>query len=251
MESGAYTAGGDRVSGAVLGRISGPRISNRLTTAFRIIVAIPIVIVLAAMAATTGRVAGAAAMAPSFAAGGSGASLLPDVADDRVSPEIPALVVRLQPRAAAVPKSGSGSISACWTTATRRRTSGSPSRSSFAYPDAKQGLNRWLPLVKWFLAIPHYIVLFFLILAAIVCVIIAWFAILFTGRYPRGLFDFVVGRQALVQSGQRLRVRPGDGQVPAFQPQPLEERQGRADSARRASSSILPCAASSLPTHVL
>src|SRR6478672_2184774 len=63
----------------------------------------------------------------------------------------------------------------------------------FAYPDAKEGLNRWLPLVKRFLAIPHYIVLFFLILAAIVCVIIAWFAILFTGRYPRGLFDFVVG----------------------------------------------------------
>ena len=63
----------------------------------------------------------------------------------------------------------------------------------FPYPDAKQGLNRWLPLVKWFLAIPHYVVLFFLILAAIVCVIIAWFAILFTGRYPRGLFDFVVG----------------------------------------------------------
>jgi hypothetical protein len=63
----------------------------------------------------------------------------------------------------------------------------------FPYPDAKQGLNRWLPLVKWLLAIPHYIVLFFLWLAAIVCVIIAWFAILFTGRYPRGLFDFVLG----------------------------------------------------------
>jgi len=63
----------------------------------------------------------------------------------------------------------------------------------FPYPDAKQGLNRWLPLVKWFLAIPHYIVLIFLGLAAIVCVIIAWFAILFTGRYPRELFDFVVG----------------------------------------------------------
>jgi hypothetical protein len=63
----------------------------------------------------------------------------------------------------------------------------------FSYPDAKQGLNRWLPLVKWFLAIPHYIVLLFLAIAAIVCVIIAWFAILFTGRYPRGLFDFVVG----------------------------------------------------------
>jgi hypothetical protein len=61
------------------------------------------------------------------------------------------------------------------------------------YPDAKQDLNRWLPLVKWLLAIPHYIVLLFLFLASIVCVIISWFAILFTGRYPRGLFDFVEG----------------------------------------------------------
>jgi Domain of unknown function (DUF4389) len=63
----------------------------------------------------------------------------------------------------------------------------------FPYPDAKQELNRWLPLVKWFLAIPHYIILFFLSIAAFVCVVIAWFAILFTGRYPRGLFDFVLG----------------------------------------------------------
>ena len=61
------------------------------------------------------------------------------------------------------------------------------------YPDAKVELNRWLPLVKWLLAIPHYIILWFLWIAAIVCVVIAWFAILFTGRYPRGLFDFVVG----------------------------------------------------------
>jgi hypothetical protein len=58
----------------------------------------------------------------------------------------------------------------------------------FPYPDAKQELNRWLPLVKWLLAIPHYILLLFLAIAAIVAVIIAWFAILFTGRYPRGLF---------------------------------------------------------------
>jgi hypothetical protein len=61
------------------------------------------------------------------------------------------------------------------------------------YPDEKQDLNRWLPLVKWFLAIPHYIILVFLYIAAVVCVIIAWFAILFTGRYPKGLFDFIVG----------------------------------------------------------
>ena len=63
----------------------------------------------------------------------------------------------------------------------------------FPYPDAKQGLNRWLPLVKWLLAVPHYILLVFLSIAAVVAVIIAWFAILFTGRYPRGLFDFVLG----------------------------------------------------------
>ena len=62
-----------------------------------------------------------------------------------------------------------------------------------AYPDATRDLNRWLPVVKWFLAIPHYIVLWFLCVAACVCIIIAWFAILFTGRYPRTLFDFVVG----------------------------------------------------------
>jgi hypothetical protein len=63
------------------------------------------------------------------------------------------------------------------------------------YPDVDGGrsLNRWLPLVKWFLAIPHYIVLFFLWIALILVVIISWFAILFTGRYPRGLFDFVEG----------------------------------------------------------
>jgi len=62
----------------------------------------------------------------------------------------------------------------------------------FDYPDARQ-LSRWLPLVKWFLVIPHYIVLFFLWIGAVVAVIIAWFAILFTGRYPQNLFRFVVG----------------------------------------------------------
>ncbi|MFC2022480.1 DUF4389 domain-containing protein [Chloroflexota bacterium] len=61
------------------------------------------------------------------------------------------------------------------------------------YPNVKNDLNRWLPLVKWLLAIPHYIIIFFLWIAAIVCVVIAWFAILFTSRYPQGLFDFVVG----------------------------------------------------------
>ncbi len=63
----------------------------------------------------------------------------------------------------------------------------------FPYPDAQRDLNRWLPLVKWFLAIPHYIVLFFLDIAGIFVVIIAWFAILFTGRYPQPLYRYVEG----------------------------------------------------------
>jgi len=61
------------------------------------------------------------------------------------------------------------------------------------YPNVEHDLNRWLPLVKWFLAIPHYLVLAVLAIAAVVAVVIAWFAILFTGRYPKGLFEFVVG----------------------------------------------------------
>ncbi len=61
------------------------------------------------------------------------------------------------------------------------------------YPDVEKDLNRWLPIVKWFLAIPHYIVLAFLAIGAFFAWIIAWFAILFTGKYPRSLFDYVVG----------------------------------------------------------
>lgn len=63
----------------------------------------------------------------------------------------------------------------------------------YGYPEVATDLNRWLPLVKWFLAIPHYIVLAFLGIGAFVAVVIAWFAILVTGRYPRGLFDYVEG----------------------------------------------------------
>jgi Domain of unknown function (DUF4389) len=66
-------------------------------------------------------------------------------------------------------------------------------RLEVRYPNVETDLARGMPLVKWFLAIPHYIVLFFLYIAAFVCLVIAWFAILFTGRYPRSLFDFVVG----------------------------------------------------------
>lgn len=61
------------------------------------------------------------------------------------------------------------------------------------YPDAQRDLMRGMPLVKWFLAIPHYVILFFLWIAAYVVIIVGWFAVIILGRYPRGLFDFVVG----------------------------------------------------------
>jgi hypothetical protein len=61
------------------------------------------------------------------------------------------------------------------------------------YPDVEQDPNRWLPLVKWLLAIPHYIALVVLWLVTVVAVVVAWFAILVTGRYARALFDFVLG----------------------------------------------------------
>ena len=66
-------------------------------------------------------------------------------------------------------------------------------RLEVPFPDVERELSRWLPLVKWLLAIPHLVVLAFLFVGAVIAVVIAWFAILFTGRYPRGLFAFVEG----------------------------------------------------------
>ncbi len=66
-------------------------------------------------------------------------------------------------------------------------------RLSFVYPDAERDLSRGLPLIKWLLAIPHYFVLFFLNIGALIAAIAAWFAILITGRYPRVLFDYIEG----------------------------------------------------------
>jgi len=61
------------------------------------------------------------------------------------------------------------------------------------YPDVQKDLNQWMPLVKWFLVLPHLIVLCFLLPGVIICTILAWFLILFTGKYPKGMFNFVVG----------------------------------------------------------
>jgi hypothetical protein len=190
MESGAYTQSGDQYP--VQFSVEYPdRELDRLTTAFRIIVAIPILIVLGAIGGGWGDWGGSGNGAW-FAAGGAGVLFFPTLLMIVFRQKYPRWwydwnleLLRFQNRVGVY----LGLLDDHYPSTDERQSVS----LEFPYPDAKQGLNRWLPLVKWFLAIPHYVVLVFLGLAAIVCVIIAWFAILFTGRYPRGLFDFVVG----------------------------------------------------------
>ena len=94
------------------------------------------------------------------------------------------------------------------------------------YPDVERDLNRWLPLVKWLLAIPHYIVLVVLLVVAIVVVLIAWFAILFTGRYPAGALQLRGGGWPLEPSRTGLRVPSGHRPIPAIQPQLIRPPNG-------------------------
>jgi hypothetical protein len=194
MESGASTQGEDQYP--VQFSVEYPdRDLDRLTTAFRIIVAIPIIIVLAALG--SGEWSGGwgdGSPGPGLWIAGSGAAIVffPALLMIVFRQKYPRWwfdwnleLMRFENRVGVY----LGLMDDRYPSTDERQSVS----LEFSYPDAKQGLNRWLPLVKWFLAIPHYIVLLFLAIAAIVCVIIAWFAILFTGRYPRGLFDFVVG----------------------------------------------------------
>jgi len=73
---------------------------------------------------------------------------------------------------------------------------------NIAYPDAQADLNRWLPLVKWFLAIPHYIVLAILAILGFIAVILGWIMVVITAQYPRALFDFIVG---VIRYGARVQ----------------------------------------------
>jgi hypothetical protein len=193
MESGAYTSGGDQYP--LQFSVEYPdRDLNRLTTAFRIIVAIPILVVLGAIGGTewSSWSDGNGGNGATMAAGGGGVLFFPALLMIVFRQKYPRWwfdwnleLLRFENRVFVF----LGLLDDKYPSTDERQSVS----LDFSYPDAKQGLNRWLPLVKWFLAIPHYIVLIFLGLAAIVCVIIAWFAILFTGRYPRGLFDFIVG----------------------------------------------------------
>jgi hypothetical protein len=164
---------------------------NRLTTAFRIFTVIPIAIVLGAIMGYQGSY-DAGDAGGSWAVGGSGLLFIPPLLMILFRQKYPRWWydwnLELQRFVNRVAVYFALMDDRYPSTDERQGV-----RLDFPYPDAQQDLNRWLPLVKWFLAIPHYIVLIFLYLAAVVVVIVVWFAILFTGRYPRGLFDFVEG----------------------------------------------------------
>ncbi|MCW3032535.1 MAG: hypothetical protein JWM60_880 [Solirubrobacterales bacterium] len=164
---------------------------NRLTTAFRIFTAIPILIVLGTIGGFSARY-DASGSARTIAAGGTGLLFLP-----------PLLLILFRQR---YPRwwfewnqqllRFSSRIGVYLALMDDRYPSTEEQQAvhlDFDYPDATRDLNRWLPLVKWLLAVPHYIVLFFLYIGSVFAVIAAWLAILFTGRYPRGLFEYVEG----------------------------------------------------------
>jgi hypothetical protein len=162
---------------------------DRLTTAFRIFTVIPIAIVLGAIGGYSG---GGSGDAQTIAIGGSGLLFLPPLLMILFRQKYPRWwydwnleLLRFTNRV--------GTYLALMSDRYPSTDERQWVQLDFPYPDAERDLNRWLPLVKWFLAIPHYVVLFFLNVAMIVLVIGAWFAILFTGRYPRGIFDFVEG----------------------------------------------------------
>ncbi len=162
---------------------------NRVTTFFRIFTAIPILILLATIGGGTGKFDSGTA---SLAAGGSGLLFIPPLLMIlfrrkyprwwfdwnlellRFSNRIYVYVALMDDRYPSTDERQSVNL-------------------EIAYPEVRTELNRWLPLVKWLLAIPHYIVLFFLGIAAFFVVVFAWFAVLFTGHYPRGAFEFVEG----------------------------------------------------------
>ena len=162
---------------------------NRLTTAFRVFTVIPIAIVLGAIGGSATVTTGAETT--TIAAGGAGLLVLPPLLMIVFRRKYPRWwydfnleLLRFQNRV--------GVYLALMDDRYPSTDERQSVRLDVPYPDTAR-LNRWLPLVKWLLAIPHYVVLFFLYIGAVFAVIAAWFAILFTGRFPRGIFDYLVG----------------------------------------------------------
>jgi len=165
---------------------------NRLTTAFRIFTVIPIAIVLGSIGGYQANYGSDGSEASTIAIGGTGILFIPPLLMVLFRQKYPRWwfdfnleLLRFTNR-----------VAVYFGLLTDRYPSTDEQQSvqlDLPYPDAERDLNRWLPLVKWFLAIPHYLVLIALYICAFFVSIVAWFAILFTGRYPRGLFDFVAG----------------------------------------------------------
>jgi hypothetical protein len=165
---------------------------NRLSTAFRIFTVIPIAIVLCSIAGYSTQWADASGTSTTVVVGGTGLLSIPPLLMILFRQKYPRWwfdwnleLLRFTNRV--------GIYLALMDDRYPSTDERQGVELDFPYPDAHRDLNRWLPLVKWLLAIPHYIVLAVLYLFAIFVVIAAWFAILFTGRYPRGLFNFVEG----------------------------------------------------------
>jgi len=166
---------------------------NRLTTALRIFTVIPIAIVLGAINGYTAQYGGHGTTgATTVAVGGTGLLFLP--------PLLMILFRQKYPRwwfdwNRELLRFGNR-IGVYLALMDDRYPSTDEEQSvhlASEYPDARVGLNRWLPLIKWFLAIPHYVVLFVLYIGVFFAAIAAWVAILVTGRYPRGIFDYIEG----------------------------------------------------------
>jgi hypothetical protein len=162
---------------------------NRLSTAFRIVLVLPIAIVLAAIGGAT--TVGTGADTTTVAAGGASLLFIPPLLMILFRGKYPRWwydfnleLLRFENRV--------GVYFALMDDRYPSTDERQGVRLEVPYPDASR-LNRWLPLVKWFLAIPHYVVLFFLYIGSLFAIIAAWFAILFTGRFPRGIFDYLVG----------------------------------------------------------
>src|SRR3954464_10588291 len=165
---------------------------DRLSTAFRIFTVIPIAIVLASIGGYTGGGYGTRGDAPTIAIGGPGLLFLPPLLMIVFRQKYPRWwfdwnleLLRFSNRV--------GTYLALMSDRYPSTDERQWVHLELPYPDARRDLNRWLPLVKWLLAIPHYIVLFFLYIGVVFAVIAAWFAIIFTGRFPRGIFDYLAG----------------------------------------------------------
>jgi len=165
---------------------------NRLTSAFRIFTVIPIWIVLASIGGYSASFADGTSNARTIAIGGTGVLFIPPLLMILFRQKYPrwwfdwnVQLLRFTTR-----------VGVYLALMDDRYPSTDDTQSvhlEFPYPDVGYEMNRWLPIVKWLLAIPHYIVLFFLGIGVFFAAIFAWFAILFTGRYPRGLFDYIEG----------------------------------------------------------